>query len=109
MEGAFYEVVGWSRRIVMREREREGDREEDREEKLSREEIRDVMNKIKEGKAAGIDGIPGEVWKHGGEEIEEWVWRYCNRIWKGEGWPQNWREGVIISIIKKGEGERVED
>ncbi|XP_071576419.1 uncharacterized protein [Temnothorax nylanderi] len=29
---------------------------------------------MKEGKAAGIDGIPSEVWKHGGEELEEWVY-----------------------------------
>lgn len=60
---------------------------EDREEEIDREEIRRIKNNIKEGKAGGINGIPGEVWKHGGEELEEWVWEYCNRIWKGEGWP----------------------
>lgn len=37
------------------------------------------------------------------------MWEYCNRVWKGGGWPEAWKEGVIISIVKKGEGERVED
>lgn len=46
---------------------------EDREEEIDREEIRRIRNNIKEGKAGEIDGIPGEVWKHGGEELEEWV------------------------------------
>jgi len=30
-----------------------------------------------------MDGIPGEVWKYGGEEIEEWIWEVSNRM--GEG------------------------
>lgn len=37
------------------------------------------------------------------------MWGYCNRIWKGEGWSQDWREGMIVPIMKKGEGERAED
>lgn len=34
---------------------------------------------------------------------------YCNRIWKGGGWSGGWREGAIVPIRKKEEGERVED
>jgi len=26
---------------------------------------------LREGKASGIDGISGEVWKYGGEEMEK--------------------------------------
>lgn len=37
------------------------------------------------------------------------MWEYCNRVWKGEEWSEAWKEGVIIPIVKKGEGERVED
>jgi len=69
-----------------RERSQEG---EGSEEEISKEEVRRVLKKLREGKAAGVDGIPREVWKHGGaEELEEWV---------------------IMPIVKKGERERVED
>jgi len=30
-------------------------------------------------------------------------------VWKGEGWPEEWKEGVIILIVKKGEGRKVEE
>lgn len=28
---------------------------------------------------------------------------------KGEDWPEEWREGVVVPIITKGKGEKVED
>lgn len=31
----------------------------------------------------GVDGVP-KVWKYGGVEMEDWVWKVCGRIWKGE-------------------------
>jgi len=40
----------------------------------------------------------------GGEVLEEWVWRFCNKVWRGEGWPESWKEGIIIPIVKKGKG-----
>ncbi|KMQ87127.1 phosphatidylinositol glycan anchor biosynthesis [Lasius niger] len=39
-------------------------------------------------KAAGIDGMPNEVWKYGGEEMEKWVEEICRRVWREEGWPE---------------------
>lgn len=27
----------------------------------------------------------------------------------GRGWPEDWKEGIIIPIVKKGEGDRVGD
>lgn len=45
-----------------RERGGEGDEEED----MGREEMREVMRRLKDGKAVGSDGIPNEVWKYGG-------------------------------------------
>lgn len=40
--------------------------------------------------------------------MEEWVWRICSRVWRGEGWIEEWSEGVIVPVLKKGEGKRVE-
>lgn len=38
-----------------------------------------------------------------------WVWEVCNRIWRGEGWPRGWNEGLIVPVLKKGEGRVVEE
>ncbi|KAL6419218.1 hypothetical protein ACFW04_011519 [Cataglyphis niger] len=81
----------------------------DEEEGISRSEMRAVMGRLKDNKAVGADGIPSEVWKYGGENVEEWIWKISNRIWKGEGWIDEWNERVIVPILKKGEGERVEE
>lgn len=39
----------------------------------------------------------------------EWVWTICGRIWKGEEWPKEWKEGVIVPVVKKRSGELVEE
>jgi len=33
----------------------------------------------------------------------------CNRVWRGEGWPESWKEGIIVPLLKKGTGDRVEN
>jgi len=67
------------------------------------------LRKVKDGKALGVYGVLGEAWKYGGEGMEKWVWKMCNKIWKGEGWPEEWKEEVLISIMKKGQGMIVEE
>ena len=111
----FIKLLGGVEDRVVREeewkegREEGGEEEEEREEEINRGEIREAIKKLKEGKASGIDEIPNEIWKYGGEEIEEWTWNFCNRIWKGEGWPEKWKEGIVVPILKKGEGKEVGD
>jgi len=41
--------------------------------------------------------------------LENWAWDFCERVWEGEGWPEVWKKGVIVPVVKKGEGGRVED
>ena len=93
-----------------RESEKGGEprRREDREAEIGREEIGKVIRNLKDGKVAGGDGIPNEVWKYGGSEVEEWLWGICNRVWRGEGWPEGWREGVVVPVMK-GRGAKVND
>lgn len=45
----------------------------------------------------------------GGEDVERWVREFCNKVWRGEEWPERWKKGVIVPIRKKGEGGVVED
>lgn len=54
----------------------------------------------------GVDGVP-KVWKYGGVEMEDWVWKVCGRIWKGEDLPEEWRDRVIVPIRKKGKADEV--
>ncbi|XP_039312991.1 uncharacterized protein LOC120359478 [Solenopsis invicta] len=104
-EEYFKRLMGGTESRVMggvgREERLEGESE------LNRGEI--VLRKIKEGKAIGMDGVPGEAWKYGGEEIDEWIWKMCNKIWRGEGWPKDWNEGVLVPILKRGKGKIVGD
>lgn len=69
---------------------REGKRKEEvgEEGELSRGEIKKVLKTMKNGKAVALHEMPGEIWKYGGEGIKEWVWKFCNRVWKREGWPE---------------------
>jgi len=103
----FKELLGGVERKVVRGIR--GERRGDVEPEISRGEIRKALGRLKDGKAMGGDGIPGEAWKYGGERIEEYIWELCNRIWKGEEWIEEWTEGIIVPIRKKGEGDRVGD
>jgi len=44
-----------------------------------------------------------------GEEMKKWAWEICRRVWRREDWPDQWREGEIVPILKKGDGERIEN
>ncbi|XP_011685491.1 PREDICTED: uncharacterized protein LOC105448540 [Wasmannia auropunctata] len=76
---------GVESRVVKGEERTEREVEE---RELGKEKISRVLGKIRDGKAMRVDGIPGEVWKYGGEETEDWVRWCCNEIWKGERWPE---------------------
>jgi len=89
---------GWKGRSGIR-----GERMKDNEGEITRGEIVKALGRIKDGKAVGGDGIPGEVWKYGGERMEGYIWEICNKIWRGEGWVEEWSEGTIVPIKKKEE------
>lgn len=75
----FMNVLGGVERRVRKGIEGET-RDSDIEKEISREEVRAALRKQKAGKASGIDEIPMEAWKYEGEELEKWVWDFCNRI-----------------------------
>jgi len=54
-------------------------REVDEEEGISRREIKESVSRLKEGKAMGLDGIPGETWRYGGEEEENGFESFATR------------------------------
>lgn len=48
-----------------------GGRDIKKKKELRKEEISRIVRKLKDEKAVGIDGIPGEIWKYESEQLEE--------------------------------------
>ena len=91
--------------LVNEENEREG-RENDGErvnlevEKISKEEVRENMKRMKNGKAVAPDDIPVEVWKYIGEIALEFLAKLYNRTMKSEMMPEELRDSVLIPIFE---------
>ena len=68
------------------------------------EEIRKATMQLKVGKSPGINGIPAEVYQHGGEAVLDKLQDLFTNCWEKGTLPQDLRDAVIISLYKnKGE------
>jgi len=61
-----------------------------------------AIRKLRKNKAAGLNEIPAELLKQGGEPVAEVLTELFNHIWHAEEIPEEWREGIIIPLPKKG-------
>ena len=68
-------------------------------------EVNHVVKAIKNNKSAGSDGIVGELIKYGGEPMCKMLLTLFNLAWDKEYVPNFWREGLIVSLFKKGDRE----
>lgn len=69
---------------------------------ILREEVEQAIKSLKSGKAAGVDNIPAELIKHGGETVTDILTQICNKIWQTGEWPSAWTQSLIITLPKKG-------
>ncbi|XP_058465583.1 uncharacterized protein LOC131439062 [Malaya genurostris] len=69
---------------------------------LTLDEIRKAVRQLKNGKAAGKDGIPAELLKVESEWLYYTLHQVIGMIWEGEEMPSDWLDGIICSIYKKG-------
>ena len=53
-------------------------------------------------KASGGDGIPAELFQILKYDAVKVLHRTCQKIWKTQQWPQDWKRSVFIPIPKKG-------
>ena len=53
-------------------------------------------------KASGGDGIPVELFQFLKDDVVKVLHSICQRIWKTQWWPQDWKRSVFIPIPKKG-------
>ena len=64
------------------------------------EEVRKYVQTLKNNKSPGIDGVPAEIFKYGGDGVVVELHRLIEGIWDYELVPSDWRESLIISIYK---------
>ena len=69
----------------------------------TKEEVIEAIKKLKNGKAAGPDGIPAEALKADVEMTANMLLPVFKKIWEEEEIPADWKEGHIIKLPKKGD------
>ena len=52
-------------------------------------------------KASGCDGIPVELFQILKDDALKVLQSICQKIWKTQQWPQDWKRSVFIPIPKK--------
>ena len=62
-----------------------------------------AIKRLKNGKAAGPDGIPAEALKADVETTADMLLPLFKMIWEYEEIPRDWKEGHIIKLPKKGD------
>ena len=88
-------------------REIDGERVNLEVEIVSKEEVMENIQRMKNGKAVGPDDIPVEVWKCLGESALKFLTKLYNRTMESERMPEEWRDSVLIPIFKnKGDVQR---
>ena len=66
-------------------------------------EIEKAISQLSDGKAPGVDMIPGEIFKHGGLLLKETLWKLILDVWREVEIPSDWRNASMITIFKKGD------
>ena len=65
-------------------------------------EVRWALGSIAMNKASGIDGIPADLFQILKDGAVKVLHSICQKIWKTQQWPQDWKRSVFILISKKG-------
>ena len=61
-----------------------------------------ALESIIRNKAGGDDGIPVELFQILKDDAVKVLHSICQKIWKTQQWPQDWKRSVFIPITKKG-------
>ena len=69
---------------------------------ISKDEILTAIRKLKNGKAAGPDGLIGEFYKFAATEIIDYLHELFNKLFDNGFYPNDWSESIILPLFKKG-------
>ena len=70
--------------------------------RISKEEIKRAIKKLKLGKAPGFDNIPPDILKADVSATAELLYGLLNKIWDTEEIPSEWKAGLLVKLPKKG-------
>ena len=65
-------------------------------------EVKWALESITTNKASGGDGIPVELFQIQKDDAVKVLHSICQKIWKTQQWPKDWKRSVSIPITKKG-------
>ena len=69
---------------------------------ISAEDMSEAIKSIKNGKAAGIDGIYPDMITHLGPKAKEWLATAMTDVISKSKYPQEWKHARVIAILKPG-------
>ena len=73
------------------------------------EELNKVLKHAKNRKSCGLDNLPMELWKFGGNALKIHLLELFNNIIDKNQMPQEWETGMVINIHKKGTKSKCEN
>ena len=65
-------------------------------------EVKGALQSITINKVSGGDGIPIELFQILKADAVKTLHSICQKIWKTQQWPQDWKSSVFIQIPNKG-------
>ncbi|KAH1190561.1 Protein transport protein Sec24-like [Glycine max] len=65
-----------------------------------KQEVKEALKRMSNGKAVGPDNIPIEVWKTLGDRGLEWLTKLFNEIMRSKRMPEEWRRSTLVPIYK---------
>jgi hypothetical protein len=68
--------------------------------RIQESEVKNVLKRMKGGKAMGPDGIPIEVWMTLGDVVIVWLTKLFNIIFQSNKMPDEWRQSILVPIFK---------
>ena len=77
-------------------------------EEITNEEVKRVVERLKNNKAAGMDEIPYEMYKYGGESAIGRLTDLFNVVWTNECVPDAWNESHVTLLHKGGHKSKKE-
>ena len=73
--------------------------------RISYAEIKKCSKALRNNKPGGNDGLVGELFKYGGKGMTNLLKVLYEVVWTEESVPKLWRQGLIVSLYKKGDAE----